>query len=438
MSKRNAIEQRLALLREHWSTFVEDEKARLLRWTVLPDEVSMLQTFIEVEAGEGGELPDLFLSVDTPFETSEKYGGALLSTLAAQYEESREFLEGADIDAGWRCPAAAGEPGHIAFAKACESFRSHYRELASTLAVILQPEQISDVMDWQRWLLALLQSGLPPEVRVVVLDSVEQPQLEELCRAAPSLTMTIPAALNMPGAMDDLITKAGGDGPDVHFRRHLSALGNAAGKKDLDTARHSAMQALAIARGQGWHDMAVVVRMTLAGTMVQLSQFDEALREYDEAIAAAEHCREENHPAAAKLAVQCRFGKAAALLSKGDFQGAAALYEETVPLAEQASESMYTLESWRMAAYCHEATKQFADAWRCGEQALAIGEAMEEESRPRSTLPYVGQGLLRTAKKYTPDGGAEGRVRLKLEQLLGLDWEKAVEPGAVQQGGRRS
>lgn len=430
MSKRNAIEQRLALLREHWSIFVENEEARLLRWKVLPDEVSMVQTFIEVESQEGGELPDLFLSFTTPFQRPEEYGGALLSALAAQYEESRESIEAAGMDATWQCPPmVAGQPAHAAFAEACESFQMHYRDLAATFAVVLQPEQVSDIMHWQRWLLALLQSDLPPQVRIIVLDSAEQPQLEELCRAAPTLTMTIPAALDMPGAMDDLITSAGGDGPDVHFRRHLAALGNAAGKQDLETARHSAQQALAIAKGQGWNDMEVVVRMTLAGAILQLSQFDEALNEYDQATVAVERCREANHPAAPKLAVQCRFGKAAALLSKGDFPGAAVLYEETVPLAEQTSEPMFTLESWRMAAYCHEVKGVFQEAWRCGEQALAVGETMDEESRPRSTLPYVGQGLLRTVKKYSPDGGAEQRVRMRLEQMLGPDWEKAVDQG---------
>ena len=72
-----------------------------------------------------------------------------------------------------------------------------------------------------------------------------------------------------------------------------------------------------------------------------------------------------------------------------------------------------------MASHCFEGVGRPDHAWAAGLRAVHIGEAMDADARRASTLPYVGQALLRLADgpSYRHLGG---RVRGKMDELLVL------------------
>jgi hypothetical protein len=77
-----------------------------------------------------------------------------------------------------------------------------------------------------------------------------------------------------------------------------------------------------------------------------------------------------------------------------------------------------------MAAHCHEQAGAADHAWRCGEQALTAGAALDADGRAQSTLSYAGQGLLRLAQARRFRDRAES-VRRRMIELLGPNWEEA-------------
>src|SRR5262249_27936007 len=141
------------------------------------------------------------------------------------------------------------------------------------------------------------------------------------------------------------------------------------------------------------------VHMALGGALLAAQQTDEALASYRAARQAAEAAVAAGDPAGPKLLVPTRFAEGAALVAGGRLAEAAAVYEAAAPVAAAQGDQLMTLEGWRMAAYCHEQVAAGDLAWRCGEQALAAGAALDEDARAASTLPYAGQGLLRLAQQ---------------------------------------
>ena len=90
------------------------------------------------------------------------------------------------------------------------------------------------------------------------------------------------------------------------------------------------------------------------------------------------------------------------------------------------------LEAWRMAGWCHEQAGADRDAWRCGQLALEAGDRLPAGQRERSTLPWVGQMLLRLLERhYDRDDRHGDMVRSRLDGMIGTGWQRALEPEAA-------
>lgn len=509
MAGGNAIAQRLDLLHDQWNGFATDADARLLRWLVREDEYRMIEAFVQTEQDDvAGDIPDLFLRFVASFEDVDSYGAALRESLIEQYEVAREEIEGAeeeeeegaggpgetgeaegasegdggtagdDLELTWSPPPAGDRHSLIAFLEACESLQTHHADLMEKLALILTPETISDVGDWERWLKAFAER-LPDGVRAAVVDSAEAPELNALAEALPERVMTVPADLDMPAAMAELARSGGTSTPDGRFRIHFTAMLQSLGEGDLDGAHRHGDAAEAVARENGWKHLVGAVYMALAGGYLGVGRHDDAIRHYREVdrvgaeIEAEAEEREkaaggqgseagESHDGAAgspagagaaggagpgsgveaeaeaaaleaeaamadvgpKLRMQAGMGAGAAFLMAGDFAGAAATYTATVPHARNADDALMVLESWRMAGYCHEQLGDMAKAWECGLKALDAGEEMEESDRANSTLPHAGDGLMRLVE-HSPDHARI--IDERLTALLGTpDWRAAA------------
>ncbi|WP_089936267.1 hypothetical protein [Candidatus Entotheonella palauensis] len=425
--QKNAIERRIDYLSGLWNGFAEQPNARLLRWLVDSDTAPMVELFFEVQNEEIGDSPDLFIRFDEPFEEPQTYGFCLLETLRKQYEESRADIAEEQIATDWHCPKPLpDESGVAAFVRGCISFRNYYEELMLTLVLVLTPQQIANMEAWQAWLLTLVRSGLPTNVRVTVLDNSESPALNTLCGSDTNLITTVEAELDMPDALEELAEEAEGAGPGYEFRRHFVALTNAAATGDDKAVQKAATAALRIAAKHHWLAMQVVVHMTLGATALAADKPAEALASYCTAERVAATAEAQGEPEGSKLVLQSRLAQGAALVSGGHYAEAAQLYEGAVPLAVQQEDHLLTMESWRMAAYCYEMAKQREDAWRCGNEALEAGSRLDEDMRAHSTLAFIGQGLLRLTERR-PYKKLADDIRQRITALLGPEWEKLAE-----------
>jgi hypothetical protein len=294
------------------------------------------------------------------------------------------------------------------------------------LAVALVPESVSDSAAWQNWLHSLVRSEPPSNVRFMVVDSGETPLLDELATSEPKLVQTVAPELDMMGAVRELVREAGGFGPGVAFRRHFISLTESAAKGDLLKAKHLADTAASIAAEQAWADQQVVIHMTMGAAYLAAGKTAEALATYRKAGQAAADAASHGHVAGPKLVVQARLCEGGALLADSRHSEAAKVYEAAAVDAAAQKDHMVTLESWRMAAFCHEMAKETDAAWQCGWKAIEAGSLLEAQHRPNSTLPYVGQRLLVLAQDRAYADKADD-VRKRMTTLLGSGWEKMLE-----------
>jgi hypothetical protein len=429
--RKNAIARRIDRLRDQWNEFATNPDARLLRWLIRDDELRVFEAFVQSEQDDrAGEIPDMFVTFDEPFLDVVSYGESLRRSLIEQYEEARPELREGGIDDEWSPPAPEGRHSLFALLETCTALREHYDALTDRLALLLMPTSIADQGEWQRWLVAFAER-LPEQVRVAVLDSADAPILDRLVASPPTRVVVVTAGLEMSEAIMELSRGGGVTTPDGQFRVQFAALTQALGANDLDAAGSRAEAASKIAAERGWPHLVAAVHLAMGGGFLAAAKWPDAIARYTDAGRAAMKLEADGDPVGAKLRLQAALGRAAVLFAAHEFVQAAEAYDGAAYLASNPRNNLMLLESWRMAAYCHELAGDPTRAWECGLLALDVAESIPADRRAQTTLPFVGEGLLRVA----PPGSENAAwAEQRLTELLGTpDW-RGLAAAAVGRG----
>ncbi|HYO71059.1 MAG TPA: hypothetical protein VEU33_33765, partial [Archangium sp.] len=183
----------------------------------------------------------------------------------------------------------------------------------------------------------------------------------------------------------------------------------------------------------GWFSLVVTAHFVMGGTLLGVKQPREALGHYQKAEAAAAEAEGRGEAPGAELRLKSRLAQGTALVSAQEDPPAATLYAETAPLARKLGDARMELECWRMASWCCEMSKEVEKAWEHGQRAWAVGQALDEGTRKTSTLPYVGEALVRLSHERQGQQAARD-VESDVVSVLGQDWR----PKAVAAGGQPS
>ncbi len=423
VGKKNAILRRIDILRDRWNEFAEMEDGRVLRWVVSDDEVRMVDCFITMEMEDGaGETPDLFLQFDEQFVDLKSYGLTLQESFIRQYEEQKEEMEKAEISTDWVPPTVYKDDNDIlTFLNCCSSFQEHYQDIVENLAIYLIPKEINDTEDWLKWIEAVAQYT-SPNVRFVVLDWSHTPNLEPLVKREPKGIVTMTPELDMGGALEELSEEGGNlDKPGGQYRHLFVKLNKAASTGDYEMAETIGDKAIQIAQKAQWQYLVAAVHLALGSSFINGKKVDDAVIRYQQADNVGSEIEQSGEPIGTRLRLQAGMGVGTALFSSEKYKDAAEAYEKTTPLAEKLEDKNMQLECWRMASYCYEIEKDHKLSWDCGMKALDLGETMKPEDREHSTLPYVGEGLMRLTK-INEFADQEQSVEDKMVELVGPDW----------------
>jgi len=287
ISIRNPVERRLDILADQWASFSADGKARVLRWLLSPDEVELLDVFLEVENSDGGEFPDLFVRVDAPFRDAARYGFVLRQALIDRYEEARREPNH-ELTLDWICPQPSPQlSATTALVDACVSLHRHHESRLTHVVLVMMPCDVAGSGRWCSWLEALVAEPLPAQVRVVVVDDWRQPRLDRLSVASRGTVVTAVPGLNVSSLVEDVANEVPGTGPDAVFRRHLAAMLGAASRGQFASATDSARAGLSIATQHGWGQMQLATLMAFGAVSLAAGSSEEARRCYQNAQALA-------------------------------------------------------------------------------------------------------------------------------------------------------
>jgi hypothetical protein len=419
MTSSSPIASRLALLYEQWETFATDREARALRWLIRDDERRLLEALLVLEDDEHGQLAVLFFVLDTPFE-GRRYGHELHHNLKEQLAAMGE-----DFAAAARSPsgittseATVSDIGLLM--QTCAALVRHIDDAVEMIALVLWPKAVGEPKAFVEWLHRAARV-VPARVRLVVIDRVEAPLLDSL--DGPHVR-SVTANLDMRGALEELAANAPGrENAGGRFREAFVAMSTALSRGELDLAREQADAALATAREAGFDHLEAAVPFALAGGLFGSG---------GDVLGAIEQFQKAEQRAAAApdsdwgptLRVKAQLGLAGVLFGAEAWARAGEAYKSAGVLAGERQDSVTEVDALRMAAWSWERGGEREQAWATGLVGLGIAEEMSEAQLEESTVPWLGELLLRLSADGARFEAERERVALRLAKLLGSGWRR--------------
>lgn len=420
----NPVERRMALLGDHWLAFRAQPAPRLLLWQVPENALRLVECFVEVQKLD---LPyatgDVFLLCKPPYVHGLQFARAIKDSLRGQFDASRDDLLRQGLSADWDFDPAALPDTPAGVAQALRAFGSKFHRQMGHLVLVLMPTSIASLPAYLDWLRALLDTGLPERLRVLLVDTLEHQRLAALCSAAadgsdPRVQVQQPAIDGLATAQDTFAHE-GGASPAAVYRNLMMGAVALAEKGSADQVKAKAADALAFARQHQWHDQEVALRILVAGVLLKEGRHAEALTVHAAARAAAQHTVQAAHPAGQKLLLQTWFGEAGVHLAAGNEHAAAACYDEAAIVAQRDANPILAIEAHRMAGWCSARAGDREPALQRLARAVDVGAALKPEARAMTTLPVALVDTLRTldAPRVARMQLAKGRLQQALDGI---------------------
>jgi tetratricopeptide (TPR) repeat protein len=317
--------------------------------------------------------------------------------------------------------------GFDAIFRSCKQALNSFGDYVHNIVLVITPTGIKNSDQYTQWWAECckIHSAYhwPENLKLVVFDTDKNSTLAALAHDKPSHIFSAHAPVNMAAAIQAILNEVDDGSANAKFRQHTVDLQQAVGKRDKPAIESLSSAAIALAEQYHWLDMWVVTLLTRAAGYLSLQLYEPALLDYRAAQIISAQGEQENVPGCNKLQLQAIICEGTCLFSAERFQEAANAYAKGAQLAEQQADLMLTLESWRMASFSMERLKQKNPAWDFAIKAVEAGRKMEKEQRAQSTLPFLGQALLR----LSPNSEIDKQIKRNFAELLGEDWLRNLD-----------
>ena len=403
----NPITFRLEKLRSLWASASDNPEVKVVCWLIKADEYTMLESLVEIESSEHGEIPDLIVKFSAPFLDIDVYDEALAHELHQKITSYNQQESDQPIDFSF--DSTNGEGKSYPFIKQIASFAASIEELENNMVIYLQPEINHDLYQWSDWLLRVLEDGIPEGIKIMVTDILDNEQsfadesystlFKKIVDLYPESIKILYPDLEMDLAIKELAPADNKQSPGAKFRSLFMKMGEVGAKGNLEKAKELQKEAMAIAAKEsnkkgvppelnmGWSSMKIVSQMLMGNLMLGGGKIQEAIKEYDRVINSINQSTENENEEGQKLIVQTLLSKAGALYTVKEYDLAAETYESAAIEAEKNHDFMNQVESLRMAGHCYLKDKEYSHSMKI------LVKALEELERNNVSIEKKKQDL---------------------------------------------
>lgn len=428
MTTQNAIQTELAKLDEQWHSFLDSDKA-IFHWRFRPTDQPLANTFIKVKEQFDENDPQLFVQLTVPFSNAQEFGWELAAELNRLMDEGKSHADEDSPQEDWQAPDLTQlKSGFHALFASCQVILDVFGDVMDNLVLAISPQAVKDPEQYRQWwawackVKSQYADEWPDNLKLLVIDHADKPFLLEQLQDQ-SQAMSVEACASMQAAVREIAEQADDGSDGGKLRVQLVAMNEAIVESDAQKLQQTSDKALPIAERNQWWDVWTTLLMTRAGGWLNMQRYPSALQDYRKAQEIASLGLEKETPGCDKLLLQAMLCEGTTLFLAEELEHAATAYAQTGEKAEALRDPWTALEAWRMASFSVERLDDRQGAWQHASKAFAVGKAMAQEQREQSTLPFVGQALLR----LSPNQQVKTEVRDVFSEWLGKDWLNNVE-----------
>ncbi len=419
------IHSQFAHLSTIWSSFIADENAKLMRWSVDDDEADLISLFFDIQNERSDESSGLFIQFTDAFESLDDYAYVLRSHLIHEYIHNSSAYVKNELVKQWSYPAISEAQTSLdALIDTCISFKSFNSDVFRYLVLVISPSEIYDIKQWQLWIANILSRKLPNYIKLALIENKAQPYTDKLLSHFKGTIFSVAPNLDVRSALRDMADEEGRREPEKEFKQLIHALCSATTKSDIKKVNQLTTDLLRIAHKHHWLEMEVNVFLNVGTGFFKANNAKMAIHNYKKAQYAASQALAAGHPSGRKLFIQTRISIARVLCELGSFDKAVKIYRSTASLCGSISDHAKAIECWWNVAQCYENTKDFDTAWEFYLVALKHGELSTQSVERDKILVTVGLAMFRLAITHLKGKQDSGKVERLMILLLGNNWRK--------------
>jgi len=286
------------------------------------------------------------------------------------------------------------------------------------------PSSISNISEVENWLDSLLDASIPDFLRFAFINKEDGNYFEKLIIKYESKVLLLSPDDN--DAYTDLIED--NEDPLVQFRTHFLKFGEFVSAGDYDLAIKHGESALNVARQQtDLEQLEVGILNAMAEVLIEdEAQRNKAMKLLADAESSARRACEKDNPAGKTLLIQTMITSGSMHIYLESFNTAIKYFETAINSAENDEYCRYYLmEAQRLMALCYEHNGDYIKAWNFNEDALSTAGNLAEQIRLHTTVPSIGDALIRLSYKLKREQEVS-RINAKMIEYVGEHWEDLI------------
>lgn len=416
------VVEQYEIVKDSWQK-ASKEKWKLGIWQLDSDEEEFVEDFFAIERSPKGSFSDVFLRFESSFFNFKQYETDISKEYTTWFSEDGvdTILVGLKSDYVFQEPKTIGD-----LLAEIRKFQSSIPSFESLFVIHLAPYEIQNLEKFENLLINLLDIYQLKDIRLMLIDSKEQPIFERVLLKKIEFVRLIAPKLEMAEAFRDVAMSGNPNNLDVAFRQNLIKIMDAAGNNDTDGVNHYATELKKIATKINDKTVDATALIVIANARVMLKEYPLALIDCENVIKLSRQAIENGNEDGRSTFFQGFLLKAAIYTLDQDIENALLTYQKLSDEALEMGDLFHTLEGYRLTGMIQLQRGKIEEAWEAFMLALQVALHLSQEMQEGFNVLFVGKMLYFISENYKKKEDTDN-VNIIMTEVAGSNWQNKIE-----------
>lgn len=219
----------------------------------------------------------------TPFTSAKNHSKNLIQNWIEAYKKDTETIEALkerDPNYNWdtsvyEVKISEDQKGNnLLLIEMLHDFQNLLPEDDRVLTFTLFPYSIEDTNDYSKWLVTMIELGLPEHVRFMIFDYADERHFDLTMKEAENLGKSLSVPLDLDGAISKISEAGDPNKPDVQFRKCVAKMSKAVSNNNTESVHLWGKKAIEAAQRSGLKSFFATAHIVYAGMLFEFKEFE--------------------------------------------------------------------------------------------------------------------------------------------------------------------
>lgn len=439
LSEHNPIAELIHQIQQKWIQEASPyPEVKLVRWLIKKEEARLFEGFLKLESTEHGAIPEVLVTMLTPFKSLESYSSDLITDWCKAYKDddkTREKLLQSGRAEIWNPDSFLKDmsgkqiSSDDQFLLLLSSFYASMVDKSMRLVVALFPRSIHDIKAFKKWFSVLLEKEIPAAFTFMIFDHIGEFYFDSIFEKYSETTKTIPINLDLDGAISKIAKMGNPNSPEVKFRECILEMGQALQKNNQPRLHQWGEKALLATQGSGLKSMFASAHIVYAGMLFNFKSYEQIDALLLKGLSIAKQGLLLGDESCKPLLIQFYGYIAASKQLQRRIKEAIASYEKQGDIAtEYQLPGMALTPYYQAYSLCKKSAPEKYESIL--HKAYITGKTMQKEELQNSSFPAIAYEVMKMHQSHQKWEEAK-EIENETGAILGDDWKQYAKQNST-------